>query len=146
MLAGALWLNALIHLFGTANPQIALLAVVAVFFAFYVKRGHWREVDRAQATRRLIATGPGEDHGGARPSFYVPPARTRWLRRLVFIFLLAAPLMLELVGMGKSAGLAGFCAIAAACSGTAGVVIERWLFFTDAATDDAGSDSVDLLT
>ena len=146
LLAGALWLNALTHLFGTGNPQIAMLAVVAVFFTFYVKRGHWREVDRAQARHRLIATGPGEDHGGARPSFYVPPQRTRRRRRLAFIFLLAAPLALELVGMGKSAGLAGVCAIAAALSGTAGVVIERWLFFTDATNDAPETHSVDLLT
>ncbi len=76
----------------------------------------------------------------------MPPERTRRLRRLVFIFLLAAPLVLELVGMGKSTGLAGLCAIAAAWSGTAGVVIERWLFFTDATTDAAATDSVDLLT
>ncbi len=146
LLAGTLWLNGLVHVFGVGNPQIALLAVVALFFVFYVKRAHWREIDRSRAKLRLIATGPGEDHGGARPSFYVPPERTRRLRRFAFIFLLAAPLLFELVGMGRSSGFASLCAIAAALSGTAGIVIERWLFFTDASTSTPQEDSVDLLT
>jgi DMSO reductase anchor subunit len=144
MLLGALWLNGLVHVFGEGNPQIALLPVVAVFFAFYVKRGHWRDIDRSR--RRLMATGAGEGGGGVRPSPYVPPARTRRLRRLAFIFLLAAPLLLELVGMGKSAELATLCAIAAALSGSVGIVIERWLFFTDTDSGAAAEDSVDLLT
>ncbi len=146
LLAGALWLNVLVHVFATANPQIALLSVVAIFFVFYVKRGHWREVDKSRAAHRLVATGPGEDHGGARPSFYVPPDRTRRLRRFAFILLLAAPLLLDLFGMGRSSGIATLCAIGAALAGTAGIVIERWLFFTDAPTSGADNDSVDLLT
>ncbi len=146
LLAGSLWLNGLVHVFGAGNPQIALLSVVALFFVFYVKRGHWREVDRSQARHRLVATGPGEDHGGARPSFYLPPERTRRLRRYTFIFLLAVPLLLELVGMGKSSGLASLCAVGAALVGTAGIVIERWLFFTDAPISGADNDSIDLLT
>jgi DMSO reductase anchor subunit len=146
LLAGSLWLNCLVHIFGTGNPQIALLSVVAVFFVFYVKRGHWREIDRSQAKLRVLATGPGEDHGDARPSFYVPPERTRRLRRLAFIFLLAVPLLLELVGMGKPSGLATLFALGAALSGTAGIVIERWLFFTDAPTSGANTETVDLLT
>lgn len=140
LLGGALWLNGLVHVFGVGNPQIALLSVVALFFAFYVKRGHWREVDRTRSRLRLMATGPGEDRGGAQPSFYVPPARTRRLRRVAFIFMLAVPLLLELVGMGKSAGLASASAIAAALSGTIGIVIERWLFFTDTDNGAAAED------
>lgn len=146
LLAGTLWLNGLVHVFAVGNPQIALLAVVALFFVFYVKRAHWREVDRSQAKLRLVATGPGEDHGGAQPSFYMPPARIRRLRRLAFVFMLAAPLLLELVGMGKESALASLCAIAAALSGTVGIVIERWLFFTDAPTSAPDNASVDLLT
>ena len=146
LLAGSLWFNCLVHIFGTGNPQIALLSVVALFFVFYVKRGHWREIDRSQARQRVLVTGPGEDHGGARPSFYLPPERTRRLRRLAFIFLLAVPLLLELVGMGKSSGLATLFALGAALSGTAGIVIERWLFFTDASTGGGNTGSVDLLT
>ncbi len=146
LLAGALWLNGLVHVFGEGNPQIALLPVVALFFVFYVKRGHWREVDRSQARHHLVATGPGEDHGGARPSFYLPPERTRRLRRLAFIFLLAVPLLLNLVGMGRASALASLCALGAALAGTAGIVIERWLFFTDAPTSGADKNSIDLLT
>ncbi len=144
LLAGALWLNALIHMFGVGSPQVALLSVVAVFFAFYIKRGHWREVDRIQGRRRLMATGPGEDHGGARPPFYFPPERTRRLRRLAFILMLAVPLALGLVGMDRTSALSVLFAIAAALSGTVGIVIERWLFFTDTSAD-ADTESVDLL-
>ncbi len=145
LLAGTLWLNGLVHVFGTGNPQIALLSVVALFFAFYVKRGHWREVDRSEARQRQIVTGPGEDRGGDQPAFYVPPERTRRLRRMAFIFMLAVPLALNLVGMGEAAWLAGLCAVAAALSGTAGIVIERWQFFTDTAASPPVGDSVDLL-
>ena len=145
LLAGSLWFNGLIHIFGQGNPQIALLAVVSLFFVFYVKRAHWREVDRSQAKHRVLATGPGEDQGGARPAFYLPPDRTRRLRRFTFIFMLALPLLLELIGMGKSSGLAIFCALGAAISGTAGIIIERWLFFTDTSTTNDNAGSVDLL-
>ena len=135
LLAGTLWVNVLIHLFATGNPQIALLVVVALFFVFYVKRGHWREVDRSRARHRLVTTGSGEldDHAGS--TFYVPTERTRRMRRYTFILLLALPLLLDLAGMGRSSGLANLCAIGAALTGTAGIVIERWLFFTDAATN-----------
>jgi DMSO reductase anchor subunit len=145
LLVGSLWLNGLVHVFARGNPQIALLSVVSLFIAFYVKRGHWREIDRSRARHKLIATGPGEDHGGARPAFYVPPERTRMLRRAVFILMLALPLFLDLVGMGKSPELATSCALGAALAGTAGVAIERWLFFTDAPTADGDAREVDVL-
>ena len=130
---------------GTGNPQIALLVVVALFFVFYVKRRHWREVDRSRAKHRLVAPGSGEDHGSTRSSFYVPLKRTRRMRRYAFILLLALPLLLDLVGMGKSSGLASLCAVGAALAGTAGIVIERWLFFTDTPTSGEDNNSVDLL-
>lgn len=145
LLAGALWVNVLVHIFGTGNPQIALLVVVALFFVFYVKRCHWREVDRSRAKHRLVAPGSGEDHGSTRSSFYVPLKRTRRMRRYAFILLLALPLLLDLVGMGKSSGLASLCAVGAALAGTAGIVIERWLFFTDTPTSGEDNNSVDLL-
>jgi DMSO reductase anchor subunit len=144
-LAGALWLNALVHIFADGNPQIALLGVISLFFVFYVKRAHWRDIDRGRAKRRLIATGPGEDHGNARPAFYIPPDRTRRLRRQAFIFMLAIPLGLELLAMGKPGTLASLMMITAALSGTAGIVIERWLFFTDASNTDDDENSVDIL-
>ena len=124
------------------NPQIALLVVVALFFVFYVKRGHWREIDSSRAKHSLITIGLGEvdDHNG--PTFYTPPKRTRRMRRYAFILLLALPLLLDLVGMGKSTGLANLCAIGAALTGTAGIVIERWLFFTDALKNGEETHSV----
>ena len=142
LLAGALWVNVLVHIFGTGNPQIALLVVVALFFVFYVKRCHWREVDRSRATHRRVTTGSGEVDDNARFAFYVPPERTRRMRRYACILLLALPLLLDLVGMGKSPGLASLCAIGAALTGTAGIVIERWLFFTDAPTNREDNHSV----
>jgi len=142
LLAGALWVNVLVHIFATGNPQIALLVVVALFFVFYVKRGHWREIDRSRAKNRLLTTGFDEVEDNTGSTFYSPPERTRRMRRYAFILLLALPLLLDLVGMGKSTALANLCAIGAALTGMAGIVVERWLFFTDAPTNGEENHSV----
>ena len=135
LLAGALWVNVLVHVFATGNPQIALVVVVALFFVFYVKRCHWREIDRSRARTFFVTSSLSEIDDHAEFTFYAPPEKIRRMRRYVFILLLAFPLLLDLVGMDKSTGLANLCAIGAALTGTAGIVIERWLFFTDAPTN-----------
>ena len=73
LLAGALWLNVLVHVFATSNPQIALLSVVAIFFVFYVKRGHWREVDTVASQTSSGRHRPGR-RPGRRPTLVLPAA------------------------------------------------------------------------
>jgi hypothetical protein len=107
LLAGALWLHALVQLFGRPKPEITMVAVVAAFLAFYLKRRDWRRADMATAA--------------------LPEEDIRGHRRTVFLCLYAFPLLLTLIGMGKAGWFAAACAGLAALSGGGGLVTERWL-------------------
>ena len=119
LFAGALWLNALLTLFGRASADAALIVVLTLFLSFYLKRRYWRFIDAvgaASATRHRM-----------------PRARAVKLRRYVFVLLFALPLVLAMAAMEGVPWVAAAAATAAALSGSAGAVIERWLFFAEAA-------------
>ena len=158
LLTGALWLNALLALFGRASPDASLVVVVALFLSFYLKRRYWRFIDAAGAiSTPESATGPGTI-GKPRP---LDPPQTRTtdatretghriarkqvakLRRFAFVLLFALPLALTMAAM-ETAWIAAAAAALAALSGSVGVVIERWLFFAEAkhgVTLDRGAET-----
>jgi len=107
LLAGAQWLNALVHMVGRPSPDLAMLLVVALFLGFYLKRKYWRLADRETAA---------------------PPSQPiRKHRRTIFLCLFAAPLALSLIGMGNTPWFATACATLAALSVTGGLMAEQWL-------------------
>lgn len=124
--AGALWLNALLHLFGRASPDAALIAVLTLFLAFYLKRRYWRFIDAIRA-----APDPADETAGAARETDCRIGRERAirLRRYAFLLLFALPLVLTMTAMEAAPWLAALAALAAALSGSAGIVIERLLFF-----------------
>jgi sulfite dehydrogenase (quinone) subunit SoeC len=108
LLTGGLWLNAISHVFDAPNPDIAMLVVVALFLAFYVKRRYWRLLD--------LVTGKAPSADNARH------------RRTAFLCLFVAPLLLTLIGMGRAPPVAFSFTALAALSALGGLVVERWLF------------------
>ena len=132
--AGALWLNALLHAYGRASPDAALIAVLTLFLAFYLKRRYWRFIDAVRA-------GPGPVDETARAAremdCRIDRERAIRLRRYAFALLFALPLILTMAAMEAAPWIAALAALAAALSGSTGIVIERLLFFGEA---DRGAD------
>ena len=128
--AGALWLNALLHLHGRASPDAALVAVLMLFLSFYLKRRYWRFVD-------AIRSAPGPDDDGTADvapemDYRIAREHALRLRRYAFVLLFALPLVLTMAAMEAAPLLAALAALAAALAGSAGIVIERLLFFGEA--------------
>ena len=144
---GLLLLNALAEIFGRNRPVIALVTVFALFVAFFLKRTYWRFIDttRGPATvesatglgrfgsvRLLDAPNTQENYVQTEMGYRIARKHAAKLRRIVFLTLFLAPLVLVLVGMGQPPAIAIPCAVLAALSAGVGVLIERWLFFAEA--------------
>ena len=147
LLTGSLWLNALAFLFGVNDPQLALLVVIALFLAFYVKRKYWRLIDTVRSSSTPeTATGLGalgkvrlldppntqENFVQKEMGFRVARAHVIKLRRIAFLGLFPAPLVLSMAAIELPGGLGDLCAVLAAVSASVGVLVERWLFFAEA--------------
>ncbi len=144
---GALWLTALLRLFGSPALWPAVLALAALLLAWGLKLLYWRDRDGGDpGPSPETATGLG-NLGRVRPldpphtetnylmqemGFRVARKHAERLRRLALMFgagIPAAALVL-LFAVGGTLGIA--LAIIAALSGLLGALIERWLFFAEA--------------
>ncbi len=147
MATGALWLHALAAAFGMTGQWTAIAAIVLTALAWILKGLYWRDLRRAPATSTIeSATGLG--HIGAVRMLDPPHTQDNYLltemgyrvarkhadklRRLAVIsgLLLPAALLPVAAITGGVAGAA--MALIAAIAGSAGVVVERWLFFAEA--------------
>jgi len=144
---GMLLVNVLAELFGRNQPMIALATVAALFIAFYFKLAYWRFIDttrgpasvasatglgRFGSVRLLDAPNTQENYVQTEMGFRIARKHAAKLRRMCWLMLFLAPLVLVLIGMGRHPVLAIPCAVLAAISGCVGVLIERWLFFAEA--------------
>jgi len=145
--SGGLWLNLLAAGFGVPQSWPAWLVLAAGLAAWLVKTGYWRRIDAAPADGTVAsATGLGGD-GPVR--LLDPPhatanylmqemgyrvarkhaQRLRWIAQALGFVLPGVLLILQLL-LGGWLGLA--CALLAAASASAGLLVERWLFFAEA--------------
>ncbi|MDA1323728.1 MAG: dimethyl sulfoxide reductase anchor subunit [Proteobacteria bacterium] len=147
LLTGALWLHALSQMFGYHGPEIALVAIVALFMAFYVKRKYWKSIDtRPGPSTPESATGLG-DLGKVRllepptmtesfvqreMGFQIARTHAQKLRRICFFSYFLLPLVLTGLTSNAAPGIAIPGTLIAALSVSVGVLIERWLFFAEA--------------
>lgn len=142
---GALWLTALLRLFGSPALWPAVLALAAILVAWGLKLVYWQEPPSPGPSLET-ATGL-ESFGRVRPldpphtesnylmeemGFRVARAHGERLRRLALMFGAGIPAaaMVVLFALGGYLGIA--LAIIAALSGLLGALIERWLFFAEA--------------
>ena len=147
LFTGALWLNAILLLFGHATAQAPLAVLLTLLAALYIKWRYWRFIGSTRAASTPeTATGLGPI-GKVR---LLDPPRTQTtyvtremgyriarqhaakLRRYGYVFLFALPFVLTVAAVGTASWIAACAAAAAALSGSVGVVVERWLFFAEA--------------
>jgi sulfite dehydrogenase (quinone) subunit SoeC len=146
LMTGALWFAALASVWGVETAIAQAVALFAIALAAAVKLAYWSALDRGLPLATAgSATGLGG--GGAVRLFEAPHTeenyllkemgfhiarkhRTR-LRRLALGGGFAMPLLLTVAALVSSAA-APAAALLAALLGTAGALVERWLFFAEA--------------
>ncbi|MFQ5984993.1 MAG: dimethyl sulfoxide reductase anchor subunit family protein [Alphaproteobacteria bacterium] len=147
LMTGALWLNALVHLFGLGGRVVSGLAVLSILLAWALKHAYWRHIDSAKGAstpetatglkalgevRLLDAPHTEENYLMREMGFHIARKHALKLRRLAVAGGFATPLLLTLLLLVLSGWGAIVAALVAAAAATAGVLIERWLFFAEA--------------
>ncbi len=146
-MTGALWLNALAHLFGLSSDGLTLLAIATLVIGWPIKLAYWRFIDgtRSESTAET-ATGLG--HLGKVRLFEAPHTEENYLMRemgfriarrhayrlraFATVFAFVLPFLLTALTLGLVQPVAGTAAVLAAIFVMPGVLIERWLFFAEA--------------
>jgi len=143
--SGAVLLNLLLALFGTAGKGAAWLAIVCLIVAAALKWFYWLAID-GEAREYTIegATGLGS-LGKVRPlepphtqpnfvmremGYRIARKHAQKLRKLVLLFAFGLPIVALLLAQAPRTAVAG--AWLATLSMTLGLLIERWLFFAEA--------------
>jgi DMSO reductase anchor subunit len=148
-MTGLLWLAALLAVFDVLPFPMTVLAAVLVLAAAGVKLAYWRSVDASTAATTL-ASATGLPSGRAiRPldpphteenyllremGYRIARRHAAKLRRIAMVLAFAIPVvvMLLLAGVLRNGVASALLAVGAALAATAGVLVERWLFFAEA--------------
>lgn len=146
LITGSLWLAALASLWPGDRTVIAALPLAAIPLAAALKLAYWSAIDRGRPIA-TIASATGLGGGGTVRLFEAPHSQENYLlkemgyriarkhrlrlRRIALGAAFALPWLLSAAALFPSA-LAPAAAVAAALIGTAGVLVERWLFFAEA--------------
>jgi sulfite dehydrogenase (quinone) subunit SoeC len=144
---GAVWLNAIAHLFAAAGPTLNGLAAITIALAWAGKQQYWRSIRRAPATataesatglggigkvRLLEPPHTGDNYLLHEMGFQVARRHAERLRLIATGAGFVLPFALIVAAIWLSPPLAGAVALLAALSVSLGLVIERWLFFAEA--------------
>jgi sulfite dehydrogenase (quinone) subunit SoeC len=147
-MTGALWLAAVLGMLDVLRPAVAALAAALTAAAAAVKLGYWRSIDAdragptvASATglpadrplRPLDAPHTEENYLLKEMGYRVARRHAVKLRRLAMALGFAVPLATLALAWLLRSGIAGAAfALLGALAATAGILIERWLFFAEA--------------
>jgi sulfite dehydrogenase (quinone) subunit SoeC len=146
-MTGAAWLAVLCAAFDVAFPAATLVAIAATLCAAPLKLLYWRHVDRRPgASTAESATGLGAlgrvrafeaPHTEANyllkeMGFAVARKHAAKLRRIGFQLAFVIPPLLLLIALAEGGWPRVAASFLAAPIATAGVLIERWLFFAEA--------------
>jgi DMSO reductase anchor subunit len=147
LMTGTLWLAALVGLHARPSVSLALLAVGTTALAWAAKWRYWRFIDTSRSVstsgsatglghlgtvRLLEAPHTGDNYLMREMGFRVARKHAMKLRRLVLLLAFALPLLLTALAAILSGWGGATAALVAAISATAGVLVERWLFFAEA--------------
>ena len=140
---GAVWLVALLAVFGHAPGGLGWLACALLVLSWALKLLYWRSIDESPSiSTPETATGLGRfgkvrlfesPHTEANylleeMGYRVARSHARKLRRYAQVFAFALPLVLILA----AGAIGAIGAVAAAASVVVGLLIERWLVFAQA--------------
>jgi DMSO reductase anchor subunit len=144
---GALWLDLIAAATGHGSVKFTALALGLVIAAAIVKESYWRFIDNSEAVstaesatglgdfgkvRLLDAPNTSENYLMKEMGYRIARKHAARLRRLAWLMAFAAPIILLLLGLPFGSGGRFVMALLAAPLATAGVLIERWLFFAEA--------------
>jgi len=144
---GAVWCAAILSVTVGVEDGFIAFAVLSVLTAWWVKRAYWRYIDSTshlstpktatglagQGVRLLEGPHTEENYIQREMGFKVARKHAASLRRGVHLFGFFLPAFLLLLAMvGGDGGVAAFICILSAIVMSAGIVIERWLFFAEA--------------
>ena len=147
LMTGALWLTLLLQIFDATRPELNGLALAAIVIAAGLKLAYWRSIARApDVATAESATGLGSlgtvrlfeaPHTSSNyllkeMGFVLARKHARKLRRLAFAVGFALPFVLSFGPLVFSGWPALAAMLLAAPAATAGIFVERWLFFAEA--------------
>jgi sulfite dehydrogenase (quinone) subunit SoeC len=147
LMSGCLVLDFLVRLWERSAPGLAILSVIAVLVAWWVKEAYWRFVDTTSA-RSTVASATLLGSRGKVRLFEPPHTEENYLlkemgfgiarkhrarlRRLARLAGFALPLFLTLLALLFGGMIGVVAAGLAVASAALGVIVERWLFFAEA--------------
>jgi sulfite dehydrogenase (quinone) subunit SoeC len=146
-MTGALWLNAVMQLFGFARFNSAMLTIITILIALGLKLAYWRFIDRSESVSTAeSATGLGrlgtvrlfeaphtsENYLMKEMGFRIARKHAKKLRQIALMLGFAIPFTLSLIALVLPGWIAAAAAIPAGVLATLGALIERWLFFAEA--------------
>ena len=144
---GAVWLVALLAVFGHRVGYLLLATAALLVLAWILKLLYWRHIKTATpTTTRETATGLGrfgrvnvfegphteENYLLKEMGYRVARRHAEKLRRYAQVFAFAIPVALTILAASLPPAIAIPAAIAATLSITLGLLIERWLVFAQA--------------
>ncbi|HEY7689889.1 MAG TPA: DmsC/YnfH family molybdoenzyme membrane anchor subunit, partial [Dongiaceae bacterium] len=148
LMTGAAWLDALLFLFGRGGIWPAAGTLLALSAGWLMKLAYWRFIDSSRSESSAeTATGLGhlgkvrlldspnteENYLQREMGFRVARKHALKLRMIATLLAFLLPLLLTVLAIGALTGglpwLSALLTAVAALATTAGVLIERWLFF-----------------
>ena len=146
-MTGGLWLHLVCRLFGWASTPVAVIAIAAILLALLLKLGYWRFIDGSRAAstpesatglgsigkvRLLEAPHTSENYLLEEMGFRIARKHAAALRRIAVLGGFVLPLLLTLIAALADGPAGALAAILAAPAASAGMLVERWLFFAEA--------------
>jgi DMSO reductase anchor subunit len=145
--SGALWLNALVHVWEDRTQIVGMIALVAGVAALAGKLGYWSFIDRTKSAstaesatalgvlgrvRILEAPHTEKNYLLREMGYQIARKHAAKLRRISLLLAFGLPLPLAALALTMMEFPAMLAAAAACLSVSVGVFVERWLFFAEA--------------
>lgn len=147
IMTGTLILNAVLYLLGGGASLITVLCVIFCISGFLVKQAYWLSIDGHSDEASMGSATGLQDLGQVQPfeaphssdnylmkemGYQIARKHVQKLRRIVMVFGFLAPLALSVAAMLTDPVIGGIAVVLAVLSATLGIIVERWLFFSEA--------------
>ena len=145
--SGLLVLEFLVRLWERRAPGLAILSIVAILVAWWIKEAYWRFIDTSPAPSTVASATLLGSRGKVRllepphteenyllkeMGFKIARTHRARLRRITRLFGFGLPLLLTLLALLFGGVVGVIAAGLAVASAALGLVVERWLFFAEA--------------
>lgn len=147
LMGGCLVLDFLVRLWAPRSSGIALLSLIVVLVAWWMKERYWRFIDTTSArstvasatalgsrgkVRMLEAPHTEENYLLKEMGFRIARRHSRRLRRIARLAGFALPALSSLLALFLGGMIGAIAAGLAVASAALGLLVERWLFFAEA--------------